>query len=355
MLIKEARIPLKSILTIGILPSMLKIFYYRLRGAEIGRNVHIGFGSIIIAKKIKIGDNTRIGFGTIIRGKEVTIASYVRISSFVYLDVEKIYIDDDAKINELVFAGGLKLPESYLHIGKRALVMQMSFLNPTKPLIIGDDTGVGGTSLLFTHGVWQSKLEGYPVTYAPITLGKNVWLPWGVFIMPGVSIGDNATIGAASLVNKDVPAGALAVGVPAKVIKTSDEYPRKPCTKERMEIVTKILSEFKRYLEYHGLRVLLRKERDWDLFEIKKFGKKICGTLCYRAGDNASVTNLPRMKNSVFLSFNMFDKEEIKYLKQAGVMWVDLAKQATGGKRNDLGEEFLLFLERYGMRFERQK
>ena len=54
------------------------------------------------------------------------------------------------------------LPESSLHIGKNTIVMQYTFLNPTKPLTIGDGTGIGGHCLLFTHGSWQDQLKGYP-------------------------------------------------------------------------------------------------------------------------------------------------------------------------------------------------
>ena len=69
----------------------------------------------------------------------------------VFFDVRAFEIGDDAKINEQVYAGGPMLPESFLKLGKRTIVMQFSFLNPTKPLVIGDDTGIGGHCLLFTQ------------------------------------------------------------------------------------------------------------------------------------------------------------------------------------------------------------
>lgn len=54
---------------------------------------------------------------------------------------------------------------------------------------------------------------------APISIGKDVWIAANVTILKGVTIGDGAVIGAKSLVNKDIPANAVAVGIPAKVIK----------------------------------------------------------------------------------------------------------------------------------------
>ena len=52
-----------------------------------------------------------------------------------------------------------------------------------------------------------------------IKIGNNVWIGDGVVILPNVAIGDGAVIGANSVVNKNVPANAIAVGAPAKVIK----------------------------------------------------------------------------------------------------------------------------------------
>lgn len=53
----------------------------------------------------------------------------------------------------------------------------------------------------------------------PVKIGKNVWTGTNVCIMPGVSIGDGAIIGANSVVTHDVPAACVAVGAPARVVK----------------------------------------------------------------------------------------------------------------------------------------
>lgn len=54
----------------------------------------------------------------------------------------------------------------------------------------------------------------------PIHIGRNVWVGGGAIILPGVTIGDDALIGAGSVVTRDVPAGATAYGNPARVIRT---------------------------------------------------------------------------------------------------------------------------------------
>lgn len=361
MLIKKSRVPIKDIITMGILPSFIKIFLYRLKGAKIGKNVSIGFGSVIVARKIEIGDYTSIGFGTILRGREIKIGRHVKIGSAVFFDVEKIFIDDDAKINELVFAGGPMLPESYLKLGKRTIVMQMSFLNPTKPLIIGDDTGIGGHCLLFTHGSWQSQLDGYPVAFAPVTLGKNVWLPWRIFVMPGVKIGDGATIGADSFVNKSIPDGCLAVGVPAKVIKTpADGYPRKLSLEKRGSMLKSILEECIGFLRYKGIEVKgelndIGGELRFIKTSHRLFWKRKCEfTLYYRLKKEVLWSNLNPHRNQLFLSLININEDERKRIEKGKAMWIDIENKSRGGESNDLGEEIVLFLSRYGLRFSRE-
>ncbi|TMU84149.1 CatB-related O-acetyltransferase [Bacillus sp. BHET2] len=52
-----------------------------------------------------------------------------------------------------------------------------------------------------------------------IVIGNDVWIGFGVQVMPGVKIGNGAVIGAGSIVTKDIPDYAVVAGVPAKVIK----------------------------------------------------------------------------------------------------------------------------------------
>lgn len=55
---------------------------------------------------------------------------------------------------------------------------------------------------------------------APITLGRNVWVGSNATILQGVTVGDNAVVAAGAVVTKDVPAGTVVGGVPAKFIKS---------------------------------------------------------------------------------------------------------------------------------------
>jgi maltose O-acetyltransferase len=60
----------------------------------------------------------------------------------------------------------------------------------------------------------------------PITIADNVWLGGGVIVCPGVSIGEDTVVGAGAVVTRDLPAGVVAAGVPARVRREIDEGDR---------------------------------------------------------------------------------------------------------------------------------
>lgn len=79
------------------------------------------------------------------------------------------------------------------------------------------ETHDGGT-LLFRKDIPDLEIT------KPIVIGNDVYIGNNAMIMPGVTIGDRVVIGAGAIVTKDIPSNSVAVGVPAKVIKTADEY-----------------------------------------------------------------------------------------------------------------------------------
>jgi len=344
MLIKKNRIPIKQIILMGFFPSFFKILIYKFMGYKIGKNVSIGLGSVLIGKNVLIGDNTKIGFLTIIRAEKIRIDRFVKIGSFVFMDTESIEIGDDTRINEQVIIAGIKTPESMFKIGKRAIIMEYSFLNPTKPLVIGDDTGIGGHCLLFTHGSWLSQLDGFPVTFAPITLGNNVWLPWRVFIMPGVNVGNNVVIGANSLVNKSLPANCLAAGSPAKII--SESYPPEISFDERNRIFESIINDFIDYIRHNGFESSREVTNE---ITSKIIVQKDNNNHIIMFSSNGNVATSDFNDNLLVLDDSSLDTE--KYLDRYGSV-VNLQKKERIGS-SKIGEEFLSFLSRYGIRFNR--
>lgn len=72
----------------------------------------------------------------------------------------------------------------------------------------------------------DSRNSGYEYG-KPVTIGDNVWLGGNVVVVPGVTIGNNVVVGAGSVVTKDLPDNALAVGNPCRVLRLITEDDRK--------------------------------------------------------------------------------------------------------------------------------
>jgi acetyltransferase-like isoleucine patch superfamily enzyme len=341
VLIKKNRIPVLHIITIGILPSFLKKIIYRLRGYNIASDVKLNIGCVVIGKDVEIGKKSSIGFFTIVRANKIKIGRFVKIGAMSVIDTEYFSIDDDARINEQVYIGGMKTPESALIMGKRTIIMQASYINPTQPIIIGDDSGIGGHCLLFTHGSWNSVLEGYPVKFAPITIGKKVWLPWRVFVMPGVTIGDGVVVGADSLLNKDIPAHSLVAGSPAKIIKSN--FPVALSETETKKITGDIFIEFIAYLKHHLFNVT--QTNGANGFELTITNKNNQAFLKYED----TFTNL----STTILSDSILVMSKGNTTSTKGyAMVISLEERERIGSSN-VGEEFVSFLSRYGVRFNR--
>jgi len=342
MLIKRSKIPVFEMVMIGFLPSFLKKMIYRLKGYKIGKGVHIGLGSIIIGEEVSIGDYSKVGFITVIRARKICLERFVIIGSMTMIDTEEVIIGEDTRINENVIIGGIRTPESSIRIGKRAIVMEYSCLNPTKPIVIGNDSGIGGHCLLFTHGSWLNQLDGFPVTFAPITIGNNVWLPWRVFIMPGVTIGNEVVIGANSLISSNLPSNVMAAGSPAKIWK--ENYPPKLSEEKRLAILDLIFSEFQTYLEHNHITVKKNDIEDGLCFFVQKKKQTFCLVF---------LKTRPPIKNTLPPQIDLLILHQgFENFELGATMTLNIEKKTRKGT-SLLGEEFVKYVSRHGIRFER--
>jgi maltose O-acetyltransferase len=116
-------------------------------------------------------------------------------------------------------------PPFYVDYGYNITLGADVFLNfncvllDVTPITIGNRTQIGPAVQIYAadhprdHATRRAHLENG----RPVHIGANVWIGGGAIILPGVTIGDDAIVGAGSIVTRDIPAGATVVGNPARI------------------------------------------------------------------------------------------------------------------------------------------
>ena len=185
---------------------------------EIGEDVIIEPGAIIDVKEGRIGDRSIIRSGARIQTTRVVLGTESYLDCGAWIGGGSCF--DDCAFLE---AG------CWFHLGWNAQV------NTARGVTIGDEVGLGIETKVFTHGVYLPVDCGFPAQWRGVKIGNRVWLP-NAWVNPGVAIGDNVVVGARSLVNRDLPSGCFAAGVPVKVIE-ENKYPSLIAEWASMEMV----------------------------------------------------------------------------------------------------------------------
>lgn len=112
-----------------------------------------------------------------------------------------------------------------MKVGKDFNRQQGCFLDPTHCFLItiGDDVTMSIRVTVMAHDASTKKTLGY-TKIGQVHIGDHVFIGANTTILPGVTIGDYAVVGAGSIVTHDVPAKTVVAGVPAKEICSVDEY-----------------------------------------------------------------------------------------------------------------------------------
>lgn len=105
-------------------------------------------------------------------------------------------------------------------LGKRIFINSGCRFQDQGGVSIGDDCLIGHNVVIATLNHDLAPNRRADMHPAPVAIGRNVWVGANATILPGVTVGDDAVIGAASVVTKDVPAGAIVVGSPARVVRS---------------------------------------------------------------------------------------------------------------------------------------
>jgi acetyltransferase-like isoleucine patch superfamily enzyme len=111
-------------------------------------------------------------------------------------------------------------------IGDGCRLIGCNFGSEPYLVTLGDHVSATATAFV-THdgGVWVFRDEWPDAdVIAPIVVGNNVYLGAGVLVLPGVTIGDDVVVGARSVVTRDLPSGCVALGTPARPVRSLAEY-----------------------------------------------------------------------------------------------------------------------------------
>ena len=119
--------------------------------------------------------------------------------------------------NSIIYNQLIVVRPKNVKIGKNVTVMNGVLMMSAGGITIEDNVLVAANVQLITNN--HDPYDRYVITCKPILIKEGAWIGAGATILPGVTVGKYAIVGADSLVSKDIPDYGIAVGSPAKVIK----------------------------------------------------------------------------------------------------------------------------------------
>lgn len=224
----------------------------------VGKNVHIAPDARIRGDNISIGD-----YVTISSGVDICVPNGISIGCCSFLGPRVSIQCLQAEIGSYLWAesdveigrgGHFGSPESVVRIGRGVFLGPRVVINPNCDVTIGHQTGLGAGVGIWTHGAYLPVTEGFPAKFAPVRIGSKVWIPGQTQVLPGVTIGDNTVISMMSLVNRDIPPGSLAGGIPVKILKEG-AFPQPV---DLPAVLADLAKDFLRLAQWKSLDVSLR-------------------------------------------------------------------------------------------------
>ena len=314
---------------LALLPSFIHIHVRKMMGAKIGKGTRIRFGSVIKTKKLVLMENVIIGPVCYLQGESIFIDKSSKIKPISVVSAQKIVIGQYVHIAPAAIISGDRTPRSEFVIDDHSRVSPFCWIDTGEGVRIGKHVGIGGHTLIFTHGAWHDYLSGGTMTHKGVEIKDNVWIPWRVFVMPGVKIGKDSTIMANSHVTKSIPENVIAGGSPAKVLM--EDALADINYSEKINRTQQILSDYVGY----------SKEK-WSI--INKGIESSIYTIKYE------VDELPCNNKCLFFLIDE-DEQQINQLKnQKATFIIHSQLKYYYNKPEKTFDRFILFLRRYGIR-----
>ena len=145
----------------------------------------------------------------------------------IFEDGVRIFNAENIEIGSNVYIGHNTILQGYyknkMVIGDNAFIGPNCFFHSGGGITIGTNVGIAAYTKILTSEHESEGLEVplsfSPIVFSEVVIADNVHIGIGAVILPGVRIDEGAQIGAGAVVSRDIPKYAVAVGVPAKVIK----------------------------------------------------------------------------------------------------------------------------------------
>lgn len=238
----------------GELSSDEKCEQYRRHGALIGADVTIGQGTVILTPHLVLADEVKIGGGGSVECGERFIMG--RLSSFrsgLVVEGATVVLGENVfACNRVEISGGLKNPWSALYVGDTAFIGDDVILDVSRPIAIGKEVFLTQRSIVITHNIGHSVLEGYENRFESVVLEDRSQVGMSSTIYAGSRIGSGAIVASNSYVISAVPAGKLAMGVPARVVRDAARLPDRA---RQVRIALNMVSDFRELLQLRGHNV----------------------------------------------------------------------------------------------------
>jgi acetyltransferase-like isoleucine patch superfamily enzyme len=262
-----------------------KIRALREHGARIGEGVALGEGTLVAAPRVVIEDGVRIGpRGTVVCEEVVAIGELTQFGNDVELRCRRAFLGVGIWAGRAIRfgGGGHRDPWATLAVGDLAFVGDEAFVNVCRPVLIGREVFLTMRSMIVTHNIGHSVLEGFENRFAPVVLEDRSQVGLGAVLYAGCRIGAEAIVASSSYVVGDIPAGSFAIGVPAKVTGSSSH---KLSEARRLELARRMVDDLHELLALRGHKVSAITEGDPRGFDVG--GTHVAFTPVFRGGGSA--------------------------------------------------------------------
>lgn len=139
----------------------------------------------------------------------------------------KVYLGDDVRLSgKATFAGARIFPDPEIRIGDRTFIGHGAQFSAAKSIVIGNDVLIAGGCWILDYSAHplhpEQRIAGLqvdPEDVRPVRIENKVWLGRNAIVLPGITVGEGAVIGAGAVVTKNVPPGGICVGNPGRVLE----------------------------------------------------------------------------------------------------------------------------------------